>query len=72
MYNVTGAVLWISGFVLAGYFFGGLPIVKENFNIIIYAIIGISLLAVGSVIVGMFRSTRPCPVNESTEPEKKE
>jgi membrane-associated protein len=71
-YNVTGAVLWISGFVLAGYFFGSLPIVQENFNIIIYAIIGISLLAVGSIIIGMFRSTRPCPVNEPTEPENKE
>jgi membrane-associated protein len=71
-YNVIGAVLWISGFLLAGYFFGSLPIVKENFSLIIYAIIGISLLAVGSVIVGMFRSTRPCPVNEPTEPDKKE
>ena len=71
-YNVIGAILWISGFLLAGYFFGSLPVVKENFNLIIYAIIGISLLAVGSVIVGMFQSTRPCPVNEPTEPDKKE
>jgi membrane-associated protein len=71
-YNVIGAVLWICGFVLAGYFFGSLPIVKENFSFIIYAIIGISLLAVGSVIVGMFRSSRPCPVDEPSEPDKKE
>lgn len=71
-YNVIGAVLWISGFVLAGYFFGSLPIVQENFSLIIYAIIGLSLLAVGSIIIGMFRSTRPCPVNEPTEPENKE
>jgi membrane-associated protein len=71
-YNVIGAVLWISGFLLAGYFFGSLPVVKENFSLIIYAIIGISLLAVGSVIAGMFQSTRPCPVNEPMEPDKKE
>ena len=71
-YNVIGAILWISGFLLAGYFFGSLPIVKENFSLIIYAIIGISLLAVGSVIVGMFRSTRPCPTKEPEEPDKKE
>jgi membrane-associated protein len=71
-YNVIGAILWISGFVLAGYFFGGLPIVKENFNIIIYAIIGISLLAVGSVIAGMFQASRPCPVTKPKEPENKE
>ena len=46
MYNVLGAVLWISGFVLAGYFFGSLPVVQENFSLIVYAIIGLSLFAV--------------------------
>ncbi|HUT38325.1 MAG TPA: VTT domain-containing protein [Methanoregula sp.] len=71
-YNLIGAVLWISGFLLAGYFFGSLSIVKDNFSLIIYAIIAISLLAVGSIIVGMFRSTRPCPVDEQKEPENKE
>lgn len=71
-YNVIGAVMWISGFTLAGYFFGSLPIVQENFSIIIYAIIGISLLAVGSVIVGMFRSTQQCPVEEPKKPENRE
>lgn len=68
-YNITGAVLWILGFVLAGYFFGSLPVVQENFNLIIYAIIGLSLLAVASIIVGMVRSVRECPV---VEPEKSE
>jgi membrane-associated protein len=71
-YNVIGAILWICGFVLAGYFFGSLPIVQENFSVIIYAIIGISLLAVGSVIVGMFRSAQPCPPEAPMEPDKKE
>jgi len=71
-YNVIGAVLWVLGFVLAGYFLGSLPIVQDNFNFIIYAIIGISLLAVGSVIIGMFRSAQPCPIEEGTEAEKEE
>jgi membrane-associated protein len=71
-YNVIGAILWICGFVLAGYFFGSLPIVQENFSVIIYAIIGISLLAVGSVIAGMFQASRPCPVTKPKEPENKE
>jgi len=72
MYNVLGAVLWISGFVLAGYFFGSLPIVKENFSLIVYAIIGLSLFAVGSIIVGMVRSPKPNPENNPAEPENKE
>jgi len=71
-YNIIGAVLWVLGFVLAGYFLGSLPIVQENFNFIIYAIIGISLLAVGSVIIGMFRSIQPCPREEQKEEKKKE
>jgi membrane-associated protein len=57
-YNITGGVLWISAFTLAGYFFGGLPIVRENFSLLVYAIIGISLLAVASVIWQVIRSTR--------------
>ena len=72
MYNVLGAILWISGFVLAGYFFGSLPVVKENFSLIVYAIIGLSLFAVGSIIVGMVRSPKPDAENNPAEPENKE
>jgi len=72
MYNILGAILWISGFVLAGYFFGSLPVVKENFSLIVYAIIGLSLFAVGSIIVGMVRSPKPDAENNPAEPENKE
>ena len=43
-YNVTGAVLWIAGFMLAGYFFGNIPFVKRNLTLVIFAIIIISML----------------------------
>jgi len=56
-YNIMGAAMWICAFTLTGYFFGGLPIVKDNFSLLVYAIIGISLLAVASVIIQVFRST---------------
>jgi len=59
-YNLAGGVLWICAFTLAGYFFGGIPIVKQNFSYIIYAIIAISLLAVVSIIIGVIRSMRAC------------
>jgi membrane-associated protein len=58
-WNITGGTLWICVFTLAGYFFGSIPVVKENFGLIIYAIIGISLLAVASVVIRMIRSAGP-------------
>jgi membrane-associated protein len=57
-YNVIGAALWICAFISAGFFFGSFPIVQQNFNYIIYAIILLSLFAVASIIVGMFRVMR--------------
>ncbi len=43
MYNVVGGFLWITMFTLGGYFFGGLPIVQENFHYMVVGIIIISL-----------------------------
>ena len=43
-YNVVGAVLWVVLFVLGGYFFGNITIVRENFSLVILAIIAISVL----------------------------
>jgi membrane-associated protein len=43
-YNVGGGILWVCLFGLAGYFFGGLPVVKENFSIAVLAIILLSVL----------------------------
>ena len=39
VYNVTGAILWVGLFTLGGYFFGSLPFVKDNFTIVVLAII---------------------------------
>jgi membrane-associated protein len=43
-YNVIGGILWVFTFILAGYFFGNLPVVKRNFHIIIFGVIFVSLL----------------------------
>ena len=43
-YNVIGAVLWIFSFIPLGYFFGNLPSVKENFKLVMVAIIILSVL----------------------------
>jgi membrane-associated protein len=44
MYNISGGVAWVSAFLVAGYFFGNVPVIKRNFHIVIFAIIFISLL----------------------------
>jgi membrane-associated protein len=43
-YNVIGAVVWVFTFILAGHFFGNMPIVKRNFHIVIFGVIFVSLL----------------------------
>ncbi len=43
-YNVIGGVAWVGGFVYAGRFFGELPVVKSNFQLVILAIIVISVM----------------------------
>jgi membrane-associated protein len=43
-YNVIGGIAWVSLFCLGGYFFGNLPVVKENFSIVVVTIIMISVL----------------------------
>lgn len=43
-YNVTGGVVWITLFVWAGYFFGNIPAVEKNFELVIFAIIGLSVV----------------------------
>jgi membrane-associated protein len=45
-YNVTGAFTWVLGFLIAGYFFGQIPAVKRNFQIVILGIIVVSLIPV--------------------------
>jgi membrane-associated protein len=54
-YNIVGGLLWVSLFVFGGYFFGSRPIVKENFSIVIFAIIFISVLP---AIIEVIRETR--------------
>lgn len=44
VFNVVGGVLWVSIFVLLGYFFGGVPFVQDNFELVIIAIVVISFI----------------------------
>lgn len=44
LFNISGAVLWVGGFITLGYFFGNVPIIKEHLNTIV--LIGVSAAAV--------------------------
>ena len=41
-YDVTGGALWVGMFTLAGYWFGNLPRVRENFSLVILGIVVVS------------------------------
>ncbi|MBC8125838.1 MAG: DedA family protein [Gloeobacteraceae cyanobacterium ES-bin-144] len=43
-FNVVGAILWIVTILPCGWYFGNIPIVKENFELVVLGIIGISVL----------------------------
>lgn len=51
LYNVSGGVLWITSMMLGGYFFGNIPVVKENFGLVVIAIIILSVMP--AVVEGM-------------------
>ncbi|KTD02247.1 DedA family protein [Fluoribacter gormanii] len=44
LYNLVSALIWILSLLSLGYFLGSIPLIKENFSIVIYSIIFISLL----------------------------
>jgi len=51
-YNMLGGFLWVTLFTAGGYFFGNLPFIKDNFSIVLIAIIAISIVpAIAALIM---------------------
>jgi len=50
---VIGAFLWVVGITCLGYIFGNIPIVKNNFEIVVFGIIGLSILP---IIIGLLKA----------------
>jgi len=46
LYNVLGALFWVFSVVLSGYFFGNIPFIKENLNVIVLVGVGAAVVPV--------------------------
>lgn len=56
-FNVIGGVAWVSGLTLLGYFFGNMSFVQKNFEVVIFGIVGLSLLPmVVEILKAKFKS----------------
>ncbi len=53
LFNAIGGVTWVSLFVLVGYFFGGIPVVQEHFEVIVLGIVAVS---VAPAFVGVIKA----------------
>lgn len=65
-FNVTGALLWVALLIPAGYFFGGLPLVKKHFELVIIGIIIVSLIP---GIVGVLQARAAARRDAAAEPK---
>lgn len=56
LYNIVGGLSWVISFLVLGYLFGNLPVVKENFTIVVFGIIFLSILpALYAAVAGRFK-----------------
>ena len=66
-YNVVGAFLWTGLFIILGYFFGNIPFVQENFELVV---VGIILISVVPMAIEFVRSraqvTTPASLEKMT------
>jgi membrane-associated protein len=66
-YNVIGAFLWVMLFIFGGYFFGNIQVVKNNFSIVIIAIIIISILpGIISYFMSKVKANKQSSVKDSS------
>ncbi len=58
-YNVTGAIGWVGLCLGAGYVFGNVPIIKNNFSLVTIGIVGVSVLPVLIELLRHRKGTAP-------------
>lgn len=55
-FNVVGAALWVAPLILLGYWFGNLPVIRENLSVVV---IGIIVLSVLPILFAWWRERKP-------------
>jgi membrane-associated protein len=55
IYNVAGAILWVFLCTIAGYLFGNIPVIKQNFSLVVLGIVFVSVLPIAFELL---RATR--------------
>ena len=53
LFNIIGGVLWITSVSLAGYYLGEIPIVRDNFETVVFGIVGVSIIP---IVYGVIRT----------------
>jgi membrane-associated protein len=65
-YNIFGGIVWTALFIFAGYFFGNVPFVRENFSLVVIAIV---LISVMPAVVEIIRNRKKPAVAPKAEAE---
>jgi membrane-associated protein len=61
-YNIIGGVVWPAIFLFGGYFFGNIPFIKDNFSLVVIAIVVISFIP---AFVEFFKARREAKMEKS-------
>jgi len=61
MFNVVGGITWVTLITFAGYFFGGIPVIKNNFSVVVIIIVLISVMPAVIEYLRHRRAARPGP-----------
>jgi membrane-associated protein len=62
-YNVFGGIVWVVLFTVAGYLFGNIPLVQDNFSLVVIAII---LLSMVPMVVEVLKARRETKQKQAT------
>ncbi len=65
-YNITGCIIWVGSLVSVGYFLGNTPFARENFGLIVYGIIIVSVLPIVYEMVKAWLHNRKAKTNETS------
>jgi membrane-associated protein len=64
IYNIAGGIGWVVAMLLAGYWLGNIPLVKDHFELVVVAIVAVSLIP---VLVAAWRAWRGRRVKANAE-----